>query len=119
VTGRNVNWSFVVEPVTGDLAALIESRPGIERVQLVAPGTGLSPETIEDATGWRADRETALLLTTNGRAAIRVPFHGGTVCPGLAESHNVFFVTVGFNVNLFNAIMLQDGTRCTWVIRCR
>ena len=112
VIGRNIDWAVVVEPVTGDLAALVESRPDIERVQLVAPGTGLAPETIRDFTGWRAEGETALLLTTSGKATTRVPFHGGTTCPGLAESHNVFFVTVGFDVSLFNAIMLENGTRC-------
>lgn len=112
VTGRNTRWSVNVSPVDGDLAALVESRPDVQRIQLVQPGTGLSRELLNEATGWRADGEKAVLLTTRDDTTVRIPVHEGTVCPGLPDSRSIYFVTTGFNTDLFNAILLEDGTRC-------
>lgn len=112
VTGRNVDWAVEIEPVSEDLAALIKRRPDIKRVQLVEAGTGVSSELVQSATGWHADGETALLLDTGDARVVRIPFHGGSTCPGLADSHNVFFVTAGYDSTLFNAILLENGMRC-------
>ncbi|MEJ2090551.1 MAG: hypothetical protein P8Y69_19295 [Gammaproteobacteria bacterium] len=112
VTGRNVDWAVEIEPASEDLAALIRDRPDLKRVQLVEPGTGVSSDLVQSATGWRAEGETALLLDTGDAGVVRIPFNGGSTCPGLADSHNVFFVTAGFDSTVFNAILLENGTRC-------
>jgi hypothetical protein len=112
VTGRFVDWSVRIEPAPENLAALAERRPDLRRIQLVEPDTGIAPRLVQDVASWRALGETAILLTTEDGARVRVPFHADASCPGLPESRNIFFVTAGFDAPVFNAIMLEDGTRC-------
>jgi len=112
VTGRNVDWTIQVEPVTGDLAKLVTSRPDVESITLVQPETGVSPELVKNASGWHADGEKAILLTTGDGDTVRITFHGDVACHGLPDSHNLFFVTAGFDTDVYNAVMLENGTRC-------
>ncbi|MGD8416524.1 MAG: hypothetical protein PVH91_05660 [Pseudomonadales bacterium] len=112
VTGQHVDWTIDVAPVSGKVADLLKAHPEIKSIRLVEPETGLSPDLVRGATGWRADGDTAILLTTSTGATVKVPFYGNAACPGLADSHNVFFVTAGYDSELFNAILLENGTRC-------
>jgi len=112
VTGRNVDWTIQVEPVTGDLARLVASRPDVEQITLTQPETGVSPELVKHSTGWRADGEKAILLTTASGDTVRIAFHGDVACHGLPDSHNLFFVTAGYDTDVYNAVMLENGTRC-------
>lgn len=111
VTGSNMRWSLEVEPAEATLAELVRSRPDLERIQLIEPRTGVATDLVRNAKGWRAEGETAIWLTGSGDP-VRIAFHGGIACPGLQESPTISFVTSGFDTQIFNAILLENGTRC-------
>lgn len=112
VVGRSIDWRIEIEEAPENLAALLRENPDLTEIQLVSPAVGLTREVVERISGWSSADGRLLLLETDYGTKISAGFIGDAVCPGLEDARNIFFVTSDQRGMLFNAILLEDGTRC-------
>ena len=112
VVGTGIDWSLDVENAPPALDALLERNPGLTEMPLVSDEVGLDRDIVGYLKSWNTVDGRTLNIETDAGAEISVQFYDGKVCPGLADAHNLFFVTSGPSGALFNAIMLENGTRC-------
>jgi len=112
VVGTGIDWSLDVERAPAALDALLERNPDLKEVTLVPPDIGLDRDIVEHLKSWSSEDGRSLKIQTDGGAEMSVGFYDDAVCPGLMDARNIFFVTSGANNALYNAIMLENGTRC-------
>jgi hypothetical protein len=112
VIARNVGWRIRVEEAEAPIVDLLAKNPNLSVVRLVAPNTGLARELINRIASWQAEDDQTLLLRTSDGRRFSASFSGNTRCPGLVTTASVYFVTADLNGDIFNAILLEDGTRC-------
>ena len=115
VVAGNLDWSLVVSEISGEKAA-----------QLIRESKG--QPTLEDSAGryasqvaegsfesWRpVDDETLLLFAADEAQGFRVGFE--VPCRGLEDASALTFMSSGMGPNgeLYDSIMLDDGTHCTF-----
>jgi len=115
VVADNLDWTLVVSEIAAEKAA-----------QLIRESTG--QPTLEDGAGrharqvaesnfesWRpVDDETLLLFAADESRGFRVSFEAS--CRGLAAATALTFVSSGTGPDgdLYDSIMLDDGTHCTF-----
>ena len=115
VVAGNLDWSLVVSEISGEKAA-----------QLIRESKG--QPTLEDSAGryasqvaegsfesWRpVDDETLLLFAADEAQGFRVRFE--VPCKGLKEAGALTFMSsvMGPDGELYDSIMLDDGTHCTF-----
>ncbi len=112
VVGRSINWGIKTEEVSEEVADLLRENPNLTEIQLVSPNVGLTRELLERISSWHSEGGRSLFLETDDGMTISVGFYGDAVCPGLQDAENIFFVTSDWRGTTFNAILLEDGTRC-------
>lgn len=112
VVGTGIDWSLDIEKAPLAVDALLERNPDLTEVTLVPPDVGLDRDIVEHLKSWSTKDGRSLKIETDGGTEMSVGFYDDTVCPGLMEARNIFFVTSGSDDALFNAIMLENGTRC-------
>lgn len=112
VVGTGIDWAIEIEEAPEAVADLLRQNPDLTEVRLVPPNVGLSRDIVAQLRSWStADGRSLTLVTDDGRT-VSIAFYGDAVCPGLEDAHNIFFVTSGPRGALFNAIVLENGTRC-------
>ena len=115
VVAANLEWTLVISEIAEDKAA-----------QLVRESEGKA--TLEDSAGryakqvaednfesWRpVDDETLLLFAADETHGFRVSFEAP--CTGLKDATALMFVSAGMSSDgeLYDSIMLDDGTHCTF-----
>lgn len=115
VVAANLDWTLVVSEITAEKAA-----------QLIRESKGES--TLEDSSAryarqvaessfesWRpVDDNTLLLFAADESHGFRVGFE--VPCKGLADASELIFVSsgTGSDGELYDSIMLDDGTHCTF-----
>lgn len=107
-----MDWRIEINEVSENLAVLLRENPDLTEIQLVSPNVGLTRELVSRISAWRTEDGRSLLLETDDGMTISAAFHGDVICPGLQDADNIFFVTSDRRGMLFNAILLEDGTRC-------
>lgn len=112
IIGQSIDWDIVVQTAEQELAEIIRDNPNVTEVRLLSPNAGLVRELVEKLAGWQAEDEKTLLLRTEDGIRVRARFYDGESCPGLLKTRNIFFVTSDYRADNFNAIILEDGTRC-------
>ena len=112
VAGVATDWAIQIEAAGEELTELLRANPDLAEVRLVEPDTGLSRQLVESVAGWQAENERTLLLRTEDGMQLRATFYGDAACPGVLQTENISFVTSGLRGDTFNAILLEDGTRC-------
>ncbi len=110
--GGWVNWSVKIQPAPENLTRFLSQHPDVAEIQLVEPHTGVASSVVKHVASWSSEGNKALVLTSDTGATTRVAFYGGGTCPGLEDARNIFFVTSTYNSDLYNAILLENGTRC-------
>ncbi len=110
--GGWVNWSVKIQPAPENLSSFVAQHPDIREIQLTEPHTGLASSVVKHLQGWSSEGNQALLLKSETGATTRITFYGDGTCPGLEDARNIFFVTSRYNTDLYNAILLENGTRC-------
>lgn len=112
VAGRSMDWAVEVEEARREVAELLRADPDLTEVSLVPPDIGLTPERLRSVQAWQAESESSMVLRTDQGMRIRIRFYDGAPCPGLLDAENVFFVTADLRAERYNAILLEQGTRC-------
>jgi hypothetical protein len=111
VVAGNLDWTLVVSEIPADKAA-----------QLIRESKG--QPTLEDTAGryakqvaessfesWRpVDNETLLLFAADETHGFRVSFEAP--CAGLKDASALTFVSSGSDGELYDSVMLDDGTQC-------
>jgi hypothetical protein len=110
--GHTIDWWVRVEPAAKAVADELEAHPDLREVAIVTPDAGVDRSVVDHLQSWSAESDRALTLRTDDGRALSVSFYGEADCPGLMSTHNVYFVTSGLRADIFNAILLEDGTRC-------
>lgn len=117
VSGSDVDWTIsIVELTEDEAAALEEAAPAAGTMVPARREPALpEPETLVAAgsfVGWNVvDEETLELVTGEDGLVQEVTLTGP--CPGLTQAETVLFVTPDSGAtNVYNSILLEDGTRC-------
>lgn len=112
-SGQNTKWSVQIQEAPASIVEALKKHPDATRVRLVAPDFGLPAAIVHGVKSWQAGKEDKTLhLTLADGSTLRTTFYGGAACHGLHKSADIFFVTAGIQGDKFNAIMLENGTRC-------
>ena len=113
VVASHLEWTLLVTPVededAGRLARRAEGRSTIEDTS-AAYARQIAED---DFASWRpVDDHTLLLFAEDDSHGFRVTF--ARPCPGLEQATALIFMASGYGSGgeLFNAIMLDDGTHC-------
>jgi hypothetical protein len=112
VVGTGIDWSLEVEQAPGSLADLVKRNPDLTEVELMTPSIGLSRDVVRHLSGWHTQDARTLIVETDDGRTMSIDFYEGAACPGLADAQNIFFVTSSLQGAIFNAIVLENGTRC-------
>lgn len=115
VVSQHLDWTLQITPVPAAEAGLLkrrsEGRPTIEDSSQV-----FARQVSEDSfESWRpVDDGTLLLFAKDESHGFRVTFP--KPCKGLAQATVLMFVSAGFGSGgeLYDAIMLDDGTHCAF-----
>ncbi|MDH3954293.1 MAG: DUF6491 family protein, partial [Gammaproteobacteria bacterium] len=115
VVAGNLDWTLVVSEVVEDEAAqLIRESSGQPTIGDSAQRYAIQVAE-DDFESWRpVDDQTLLLFAADESQGFRVTFD--VPCRGLKEATALTFVSsgVGRNGELFDSIMLDDGTHCAF-----
>ncbi len=115
VVAGNLDWTLVVSEVVEDEAAqLIRESSGRPTIGDSAQRYAIQVSE-DDFESWRpVDDQTLLLFAADESQGFRVTFD--VPCRGLKEATALTFVSsgVGRNGELFDSIMLDDGTHCAF-----
>lgn len=112
-TGQATKWSIRISEASRNLADFLKKHPDVDMVTLEAPDFGLTPDLVHSISSWQASKDDkSLLLTLKSGSAVRTTFYDDAACRGLHDSRDIFFITSGIQGDKFNAIMLENGTRC-------
>ena len=115
VVSQHLDWTLQITAVPAKEAGLLkrrsEGRPTIEDTSQV-----FARQVSEDSfESWRpVDDGTLLLFAKNESRGFRVTFP--KPCKGLSQATALMFVSAGFGSGgeLYDAIMLDDGTHCSF-----
>lgn len=113
VVARHLDWTLQITPVpateAGRLKRHSEGRPTIEDSSQV-----FARQVSEDSfASWRpVDDQTLLLFAKDESRGFRISF--ADACAGLTQATALMFVSAGYGSGgeLYDAIMLDDGTHC-------
>ena len=113
VVASHLEWTLLVTPVedgeAGRLRRRAEGRSSIEDTS-----TEYARQVAEnDFASWRpVDNQTLLLFAADETHGFRISF--AKPCPGLRQATALMFMASGYGSGgeLYNAIMLDDGTHC-------
>jgi hypothetical protein len=115
VVALNLDWTLVVSEITEDKAAqLIRESKGQPTIEDTA---GRYAKQVAEASfeSWRpVNDQTLLLFAADETHGFRVSFEAP--CAGLKEATALTFVSsgVGADGELYDSIMLDDGTHCAF-----
>ncbi len=113
VVALNLDWTIVVSEIADDKAAqLVRESKGQPTIEDTA-GRYASQVAEGNFESWRpVDDQTLLLFAADDSRGFRVSFDAP--CAGLKEATALTFVSsgVGADGELYNSIMLDDGTHC-------
>ena len=116
VVAENLDWTLVVSEISEDKAArLIRESQGQPTLEDTA-GRYTNQVAESDFESWRpVDDETLLLFAADETRGFRVSFEAP--CRGLGEARALTFMSSGMGRDgeLYDSIMLDDGTHCTFV----
>lgn len=111
IVASNVAWELEIAEVTGEQAARIKRGADDEPSLQDSSRRTMRQLPIDTFNSWRAIGNDTLLLFDDGGTGWRVTFAG--TCPGLASASAVSFVTSSRgDMNAYDSILLDDGTRC-------
>lgn len=110
--GHTIDWWVRVEPANRTVAEELKAKPDLREVLILAPDAGVERGVVDHLKSWSAASDRSLTLRTDDGRSLSVSFYGDTSCPGLMSTRNIYFVTSGLRGDIFNAILLEDGTRC-------
>lgn len=113
VVASHLEWTLLVSAVedseAGRLKRHAEGRPSIEDTSVEYA----RQVTEDDFSSWRPlDNQTLLLFAEEETHGFRISFE--KPCPGLRQATALMFMASGYGSGgeLYNAIMLDDGTYC-------
>ena len=116
IVALNLDWTLVVSAIRDDKAAqLIRESKGQPTLEDTA-GRYASQVAEASFKSWRpVDDETLLLFAADETSGFRVTFEAP--CRGLKEATALTFVSsgMGHDGELYDSIMLDDGTHCAFV----
>ncbi len=115
ISGNDVDWTIRIVELGQDEAEALEAAAGRPRTaELPAPARP-QPSTLVASgsfVGWNVVDERTLDLIT-GRDGLVLEVTLTERCRGLTETAEVLFVTPDSGAtNVYNSILLDDGTRC-------
>lgn len=115
VVAGNLEWSLVVSEISEEKAARLirqsKGRPTLDD----SAGRYASQVADGNFESWRpVDDETLLLFSADETHGFRVSFE--VPCKGLSDASALIFVSSGVSQDgeLYDSIMLDDGTHCTF-----
>lgn len=115
ISGNDVDWTLRIVELSDAEAAAVERAAGRPRAAELPPAARTAPSTVVASgsfTGWNVVDERTLDLVT-GQPGMVLQVTLTERCPGLKESTEVLFVTPDTGAtNVYNSILLDDGTRC-------
>ena len=113
VVASNLDWTLVVSEISGEKAArLIRGSKGEPTLE-ESSDRYASQVAESNFESWRpVDDATLLLFAADETHGFRVSFEAA--CRGLKSATELIFVSsgVGSDGELYDSIMLEDGTRC-------
>lgn len=113
VVASHLEWTLLVTPVeTGEAGRLKRRAEGRSSVQDTA-AVFVRQVAEDDFESWRpVDNRTLLLFAPDETRGFRVTF--AKPCPGLEQATALTFMAAGYGSGgeLYDAIMLDDGTHC-------
>ena len=115
VVAANLDWSLLVSLVESAEAGRLKRRSeGESTIQDTT--TAYARQVSEDSfASWRpVDDQTLLLFAAGNTHGFRVTF--ATPCRGLSQATALLFVSAGYGSGgeIYDAVMLDDGTHCTF-----
>lgn len=110
--GHDIDWWVHVEEAGQAITDVLKAKPDLAELRIITPDTGVDRSVVDHLQSWSAQNDDALELRTDDGRVLSVSFYANSECPGLMSTHNIYFVTSGLRGDIFNAILLEDGTRC-------
>jgi hypothetical protein len=113
VVASHLEWTLIVTPVENAEAGRLKRRA--EGQSTIEDATAVYARQVaeDDFASWRpVDSQTLLLFAEDDTRGFRISF--AKPCPGLEQAKALNFMAAGYSSRgeLYDAIMLDDGTHC-------